>query len=399
MLGCKVDKMGKGNEKKKFQAPLAPRYVWPVAVDPWQLSGPGGRGEGGGSRAPEPRRRHPRGRCAALCSAAPGCSSAPCVVLFGCRAASCSGARGAPPTPIPQLKGAPPPFVRLLMGASPPVVTPLPVAPLLRALSLLVAVLPLAPPLVGLRCGFRLGPPPLVRLLVLLLSEASLPIAVPFLFAPVLPALSCEIVVLPLAPFVLGLPCCLLLGWWALVRPFCDVPWMSCCLSLCRSSSLICYVRCLSRLLCCLLLCCSWGSAVSYASARGRSSALRDTARGRFAAYRSTPPARSPAPCAIYLGCCAVGCSAACGALRPPMLGHVGTPPPFVRLLMDVAPQFALPLPVATLLRPLSCAVDVPPRAPPLVGVCCRLCLGSWALLRPLCDRSWALCCPMLYRT
>ena len=34
--------------KKNFRAPLAPPYVWPVAVDPWQLSGPGGQGGGGG---------------------------------------------------------------------------------------------------------------------------------------------------------------------------------------------------------------------------------------------------------------------------------------------------------------------------------------------------------------
>ena len=38
---------GKGNEKN-FRAPLAPPYVWPVAIDPWQLSGPGGQGGGGG---------------------------------------------------------------------------------------------------------------------------------------------------------------------------------------------------------------------------------------------------------------------------------------------------------------------------------------------------------------
>ena len=35
VLGCKVDKMGKGNEVI-FRAPP---YVWPVAIDPWQLSG------------------------------------------------------------------------------------------------------------------------------------------------------------------------------------------------------------------------------------------------------------------------------------------------------------------------------------------------------------------------
>ena len=44
--GCYV---GKGNEKN-FRAPSAPSYVWPVAIDPWQLSGPGGQGGGGGGQ-------------------------------------------------------------------------------------------------------------------------------------------------------------------------------------------------------------------------------------------------------------------------------------------------------------------------------------------------------------
>ena len=43
----------------------------------------------------------------------------------------------------------------------------------------------------------------------------------------------------------------------------------------------------LSWPLCCLLLCCSWGSAIAGAWAPGRSSAPCATARGRFAAYRS----------------------------------------------------------------------------------------------------------------
>ena len=38
----------RGMKKNKFRAPSAPPYVWPVAVDPLQLSGPGGRGGGGG---------------------------------------------------------------------------------------------------------------------------------------------------------------------------------------------------------------------------------------------------------------------------------------------------------------------------------------------------------------
>ena len=33
-----------------FRAPLAPPYVWLVAIDPWKLSGPRGRGGGGESR-------------------------------------------------------------------------------------------------------------------------------------------------------------------------------------------------------------------------------------------------------------------------------------------------------------------------------------------------------------
>ena len=96
---------------------------------------------------------------------------------------------------------------------------------------------------------------------------------------------------------------------------------------------------------------------------------------------------------------CAAVCSATSEALWSPMLGPVGARPPFVRLLVDAAPPFALPLPVAALLRALSCAVVVPSPAPSLVGICCRLCLGSWALLCPLCDRSWALRCPMFYRS
>ena len=36
--------------KRNFRAPLAPPYIWPVAIDPWQLSGPGEQGGGGGSR-------------------------------------------------------------------------------------------------------------------------------------------------------------------------------------------------------------------------------------------------------------------------------------------------------------------------------------------------------------
>ena len=78
---------------------------------------------------------------------------APCGPFLGGFAASCSAARGAPFLLMLGLVSAP-----LPVGASPSVPAPLPVDPLLRAMSLLVALLPLAPTLVGLRCGFCLGP-------------------------------------------------------------------------------------------------------------------------------------------------------------------------------------------------------------------------------------------------
>ena len=37
--------------KKNFRVPSVPPYVWPVAVDPWELNGPGGQGGGGGGVA------------------------------------------------------------------------------------------------------------------------------------------------------------------------------------------------------------------------------------------------------------------------------------------------------------------------------------------------------------
>ena len=71
---------------------------------------------------------------------------APCGCFVGGFATSCCVVRGAPFLLMSGLVGAP-----LPVGTSLPIVTPLLVAPLLRALSLLVAVLPLAPPLVVLQ--------------------------------------------------------------------------------------------------------------------------------------------------------------------------------------------------------------------------------------------------------
>ena len=192
-----------------------------------------------------------RGHFAACGSAALGRSSALCPFFRCCCGATCSAAPEAPLSLILGLVGAPPPLVFRLVGAS---------------LSLWVL-----PRLVG-------APPPFVCLLV----GAPLPVAVPLSFAPVLRALSRGVVVLPLARFVLGLRYCLGLVLRALVCPLCGIPWVLCCLALRRSSSLICFACCLSRLLCCLLLCCSLGSAFTHARARERSCA--PCARGRFAA-------------------------------------------------------------------------------------------------------------------
>ena len=103
---------------------------------------------------------------------------------------------------MPGLVGVPQPLVRLLVGASLPTAVPLSLASLLRALSFLVVVLPLALPPV--RPLYRLhlnswvlfrplliprlvrAPLPLVRLPV----GASLPIALLLLMAPLLLAMS-----------------------------------------------------------------------------------------------------------------------------------------------------------------------------------------------------------------
>ena len=70
--------------KKNFRAPLAPPYVWPVAVDPWQLSGPGGQGGGGGgSRVPEPMRCPPHDPILADPSTALHSSPTPQTILKG----------------------------------------------------------------------------------------------------------------------------------------------------------------------------------------------------------------------------------------------------------------------------------------------------------------------------
>ena len=103
---------------------------------------------------------------------------------------------------MPGLVGVPPPLVQLLVGALLPTVEPLSSAPVLRALSLLVVVLPLAAPPVGPLDRLRLDswalfrpllmtrlvstPLPLVQLLVGALLRSALPV----LMAPLLLVMS-----------------------------------------------------------------------------------------------------------------------------------------------------------------------------------------------------------------
>ena len=254
--------------------------------------------------------------------------------------------------------GAPPPLVRRLWGAS--------------------LLLWLLPGLVG-------APSPFVHLLV----GAPLPIAVPLLCTPVLRALSREVAVVPPARFVLGLPCCLLLGLPALMCPLCGVRRVLCCLALRRSSSLIGYV-CFCVGCCATLLCCWLGSAFAHARACGPSCAPCVTARGRFAAYCGAAACRYPVPWAVFPVRCVATCSAACGAPLWVMPGLVGAPLPLVRLLVGAHLPFALP----SLTAPRLCELtfEAPPPAPLLVGLLRLSRLGLLALSGPLSNVPWALC-------
>ena len=233
---------------------------------------------------------------------------------------------------IPGLVGAPPPLVRRLVGAALPCAQMLPVAPWLRAPSFLVAALPPA------------------------------------------------------------------LGSWALLRPLCDCSW--------ALRRLLLYLPCHPSAPC--------GFASSRPAARGAPFLLMPGLVGAPLTVGALPPIVTPLPVApllralsLLVAVLPLALPTACGAPLSLLSGHVGASPPLVRLLVlllvrlleDTPPPFALPLPVAALLRALSCVVDVPPPAPPLVGVCCRFCPGSWVPPRPLCYRLWALCCPVLHRT
>ena len=151
------------------------------------------------------------------------------------------------------------------------------------------------------------------------------------------------------------------------------------------SRLLICSVLCLSMLLCRLRLYCSL--------ARKCSPAPSVTARGRLAPCCSATPSRYPAPGAIFSTPFATSCSAARGALTSRTPWPVGAPPFLVRLLLGALLPVALPLPVALLLCVPCFLVVVLPLALAARGAPLSPCLGPWALLRPLCDCSWALSC------
>ena len=390
-------------------------------------------------------------RCfAAYRSVALDRSFAPFVALRGWYAASCSTARGAPTALTPWLMGAPPPLVRLLLGAWPLIVLPLLTSPLLRALSVLVAVLPPTLLLVGHRRRLRLGSWALFRFL----CDCSWTLCrLSFCRAR---SSSCSVRRFS-GPLYCRLPCC---SWgsvvayaWACGRPstlraatlgrcaavcsaapgWCPAPraiLRGCCAASCFSAlggllsltpgfvgappplvrplvgaSLPCalpflfasllrsFVRRVSRSLCRLVLLCSWGSAAALAWARGRYSALCATVRARFADFRCSALGRSSALCAVVRCYYAASASIAPEAPLSPMSKLTGAPLPLVRRLVGALPLVAPPLLVATPLRVPSSNFPVLPPALLPVGLRCRLCLGPWALLRPLCDCPGALCC------
>ena len=199
-----------------------------------------------------------------------------------------------------------------------------------------------------------------------------LPVALP----PLAPSFS--FVVLPLAPPLAGLRGGQCLGSWAPPCPSCDCSWAPICPSLCRRGPHLCFVSCLRRRR--LLLCFSWGSSVSCVWAGGRSRASGVTSRGRFADYPSTALGCSLAPCNDCLGCCAASCCAARGAPPSRLPGPVGVPPPLVRLLMGAPLPTALPLSLAPSLLVLSFLVVVLPHAPPPLWPLYQLHLDSWVL-------------------
>ena len=140
----------------------------------------------------------------------------------------------------------------------------------------------------------------------------------------------------------------------------------------------------LLRLLCCLLPCCSWGSAITCAWTRGRSSAPCVSARGRVAAYGSASLGRPSASCDVLL-CCRAACYfAARGAPWSLTLGLVG----ILRPLCDCS-WVLRRLPLCRSWS-LACSVCCLSRL-----LCCLLLCRSWgsaAALAWICGRSSALC-------
>ena len=195
------------------------------------------------------------------------------------------------------------------------------------------------------------------------------------------------------APPLVGLRCGPCLGPWARLRPLCDCASALCCLLLLRSRLLLYSVRCLPMLLCRLRLHCSRSSAAPLSPMRELAGAPPPLVRRLVGALLLVaPPLRVATPLRV---------PSAEFPLLPPAPLPVGLrrrirlgPWVPLRSLCDCSRgRRCLSLYRSRLLscsvRPLSwlsCCLL-------LVWPCCRLCLRPWALLRPLCDCSWALCC------
>ena len=207
--------------------------------------------------------------------------------------------------------------------------------------------------------------------------------------APLLCMLCFETALPPSAPPRVALRCGPCLGPRALLRPLCEC---ACTLRrLCPPLvSLLSSVCCLLMLLCRLWLYCYRGSAAAYASARRCCSALSATARGCLLLgaplLLAATPLRVPSSERPVLATC----PAAPGAPTSRTPWPVGAPPFLVRPLVGAL------LPIT---RSRCCSVCFFSWwlcylvLLLLVGLCCRLYPGPWALLRPLCDCSWAPCC------
>ena len=202
--------------------------------------------------------------------------------------------------------------------------------------------------------------------------------------APLPRELSFSVVMLLPALLRVEAPCLLSLDS---PRPLCDGSWALCWPSLCapdRSAALFGIFRAWCAAFC--------SAACGVLMARTpRLVVPSAAARVLFNAYSSSALGRSLAPRAFFLGYCVASCSAARGARLLPMSGLRVLLRPLGRVLASASLPFAVLIRVAPLcavFRGCYTARCSSARGPP-----CGPCVGPWALLRPLCDRTCALCC------